>query len=73
MTVVIVLLYIQIDHKGPEKEIGDQLTTVVRASPYSGKQLRLERFDFHKECSKLRWHRLSILMDRLKEDQDKFG
>ncbi|XP_046842315.1 phosphatidylinositol-3-phosphatase SAC1-like isoform X2 [Xenia sp. Carnegie-2017] len=62
-----------IDHKGPEKEIGDQLTAVVTASPYSGKQLRLERFDFHKECSKLRWHRLSILMSRLKEDQEKFG
>ena len=25
-------------------------------------------FDFHKECSKMRWHRLGLLMDRLRED-----
>ena len=25
-------------------------------------------FDFHKECSKMRWHRLQILMDRLRDD-----
>ena len=27
-------------------------------------------FDFHKECSKMRWHRLQILMDRLKNHID---
>lgn len=29
---------------------------------------RLESFDFHKECRALKWHRLSILMDRIEAD-----
>ena len=29
---------------------------------------RYVHFDFHKECSKMRWHRLQILMDRVKSD-----
>ena len=35
--------------------------------------IRYEPFDFHKECSKMRWERLSILTDKLKAVQDKFG
>ncbi|KAB5517768.1 hypothetical protein PHYPO_G00170960 [Pangasianodon hypophthalmus] len=30
-------------------------------------------FDFHKECSKMRWHRLQILVDAVAEMQDEFG
>uniref|UniRef100_A0A803T5C8 Phosphatidylinositol-3-phosphatase SAC1 n=1 Tax=Anolis carolinensis TaxID=28377 RepID=A0A803T5C8_ANOCA len=30
-------------------------------------------FDFHKECSHMRWDRLQILLDRLAEQQDEFG
>ena len=30
-------------------------------------------FDFHKECSKLRWHRLSLLLDQLTSKQEEFG
>ena len=30
-------------------------------------------FDFHKECSKLRWHRLSILLNQLTAKQEEFG
>ncbi|KAF7686351.1 phosphatidylinositol-3-phosphatase SAC1-A [Silurus meridionalis] len=30
-------------------------------------------FDFHKECSKMRWHRLQILVDTVAEMQDEFG
>ncbi|KAK7124814.1 hypothetical protein R3I94_019015 [Phoxinus phoxinus] len=30
-------------------------------------------FDFHKECSKMRWHRLQILVDAVSEMQDEFG
>jgi len=31
-----------------------------------------EAFDFHKECSKMRWDRLSILMNRLSQYEEKF-
>uniref|UniRef100_A0A8C4ZW81 Phosphatidylinositol-3-phosphatase SAC1 n=1 Tax=Gadus morhua TaxID=8049 RepID=A0A8C4ZW81_GADMO len=30
-------------------------------------------FDFHKECSRMRWHRLQILLDIVAETQDEFG
>ncbi|XP_056289740.1 phosphatidylinositol-3-phosphatase SAC1-B isoform X2 [Pseudoliparis swirei] len=30
-------------------------------------------FDFHKECSRMRWHRLQILVDMVAETQDEFG
>eukprot|EP00835_Amoeboradix_gromovi_P001089 NODE_43_length_28809_cov_0.237200.p8 type:complete len:469 gc:universal NODE_43_length_28809_cov_0.237200:25652-27058(+) len=31
-------------------------------------QVHYVAFDFHKECSKLRWHRLSILLDQITKD-----
>ncbi|XP_057690829.1 phosphatidylinositol-3-phosphatase SAC1-B [Corythoichthys intestinalis] len=30
-------------------------------------------FDFHKECSRMRWHRLQILLDKVAEIQEEFG
>uniref|UniRef100_A0A8C2DX77 SAC1 like phosphatidylinositide phosphatase a n=1 Tax=Cyprinus carpio TaxID=7962 RepID=A0A8C2DX77_CYPCA len=30
-------------------------------------------FDFHKECSKMRWHRLQILVDAVSDMQEEFG
>jgi len=35
--------------------------------------LRYIAFDFHKECSKMRWHRLQILVDAVSDMQDEFG
>lgn len=35
--------------------------------------LKYEAFDFHKQCGKDRWDRLSILINRLANDQDSFG
>ena len=35
--------------------------------------VRFYPFDFHKECSRMRWDRLSILMDQLKEDHKAQG
>ncbi|XP_068722474.1 phosphatidylinositol-3-phosphatase SAC1-like isoform X2 [Montipora capricornis] len=60
-----------IDQVGGEKVLGDRFKETVRTVGLSS--LRYEPFDFHKECSKMRWERLSILMDRLSEDQVKFG
>ena len=34
---------------------------------------RYEAFDFHKQCGNDRWDRLSILINRLANDQDSFG
>lgn len=30
-------------------------------------------FDFHKECSHMRWERLQILVDAVSETQDEYG
>ncbi|XP_062865897.1 phosphatidylinositol-3-phosphatase SAC1-A isoform X2 [Trichomycterus rosablanca] len=35
--------------------------------------LKYIAFDFHKECSKMRWHRLQILVDTVAGTQDEFG
>lgn len=35
--------------------------------------VKYEYFDFHGECKNMRWDRISILLDRLKEDLDKYG
>ena len=34
---------------------------------------RYDAFDFHQECSRMRWHRLSILLDKLTQKQEEFG
>jgi len=36
------------------------------------KNVFYEAFDFHKECSKMRWDRLSILLDRLAQYEEQF-
>ncbi|XP_063951272.1 phosphatidylinositol-3-phosphatase SAC1-B-like [Lytechinus pictus] len=60
-----------IDHKGVE----DRLEKMFAKTVYdSGNQMmRYESFDFHYECRKMRWDRLSILMDKLAKDQQQFG
>lgn len=30
-------------------------------------------FDFHKECSRMRWERLQMLVDAVAETQDEYG
>ena len=30
-------------------------------------------FDFHKECSRMRWHRLQLLVDAVAEKQEEYG
>jgi hypothetical protein len=60
-----------IDQKGKEKEICEMFGREIQG--YDNGLLRYLHFDFHKECSKMRWHRLSILMDKLDQDQATFG
>lgn len=55
-----------IDQKGGEKQLESTFRDVVNRAEY--KMVKYVHFDFHAECSKMRWHRLEILMDRLKQD-----
>ncbi|KAG1689918.1 Phosphatidylinositide phosphatase SAC1-B [Nymphon striatum] len=60
-----------IDHKGSEKHLEEALANTVTLS--KNPNIRYESFDFHKECSKMRWHRLNILLDRLVPELEEFG
>lgn len=64
-----------IDQKGKEGKLQEYFRDSVL---HSNKQLikdniKYEYFDFHHECRKMRWDRLSILMDRLAADQESMG
>jgi len=60
-----------VDQKGAE----GRLEARLRAEIAQAKEPNVfyEPFDFHAECSKMRWDRLSILMDRLSQYQEQFS
>ncbi|KAK2166809.1 hypothetical protein LSH36_35g08022 [Paralvinella palmiformis] len=60
-----------LDKKGLEKNLVQAFGNAVENS--QNNNIRYEHFDFHKECRKLQWHRLSLLVDKLANDQAKFG
>ncbi|KAH9509478.1 Phosphatidylinositide phosphatase SAC1 [Bulinus truncatus] len=60
-----------INQDGPEQVLEKKLAQVV--TNVQNENIRYEPFDFHKECKKMRWDRLSLLMDRLQPDMKKFG
>ena len=60
-----------IDQKGAEGRLEQQLKAVVSTS--KDQNVFYEPFDFHHECRKMRWDRLSILTDRLSQYQEQFS
>lgn len=61
-----------IDQKGHEGELGRQFALRIgKLQKYYN--IPYHYFDFHKECSKMRWHRLSLLMDRILGEIDQYG
>lgn len=60
-----------VDHGGAEGKLGNTFGEVVHSLGFSS--VRYEAFDFHHECRKMRWDRLSILIDRIALDQDEMG
>ncbi|XP_074644697.1 phosphatidylinositol-3-phosphatase SAC1-like [Tubulanus polymorphus] len=59
-----------IDQKPPEAQLETTFAQVVNNSQNTN--VRYEAFDFHHECRKMRWDRLSILIDRLADEQKQF-
>ena len=73
-----------VNHKGHEKPVKEafekyiaQVCTVMQpivdGSVHHLPQVKLPRtryeyFDFHSECSKMRWHRISVLIEKLEEE-----
>uniref|UniRef100_T1HA14 Phosphatidylinositol-3-phosphatase SAC1 n=3 Tax=Rhodnius prolixus TaxID=13249 RepID=T1HA14_RHOPR len=60
-----------VDQKGAEGKLEYFYRELVSKS--GNPNLRYEAFDFHSECSKMRWDRLSILIDRLAHEQEEMG
>ncbi|KAJ2400490.1 Phosphoinositide phosphatase sac1, partial [Coemansia sp. RSA 2559] len=54
-----------------EKPMGDAFAKL--SSDFKSPHYHYMHFDFHKECSKMRWERISILLDELAEYNTRFG
>ncbi|XP_074999326.1 phosphatidylinositol-3-phosphatase SAC1 isoform X3 [Calonectris borealis] len=59
-----------VNQKGSEKPLEQTFAKMVNSM--ANGMVRYVAFDFHKECSRMRWDRLQILMDQLAEQQDEF-
>ncbi|KAK3855727.1 hypothetical protein Pcinc_037892 [Petrolisthes cinctipes] len=64
-----------IDQKGKEGKLHENYKHLIDTSNRQmvKDNVRYEYFDFHHECRKLRWDRLSILMERLAPDRESMG
>nr|XP_057909456.1 phosphatidylinositol-3-phosphatase SAC1-B isoform X2 [Doryrhamphus excisus] len=60
-----------INQKGSEKPLEQAFEKMVAC--LGNGTIKYIAFDFHKECSRMRWHRLQLLMDMVGEIQEEFG
>uniref|UniRef100_A0A8D9BUV5 Phosphatidylinositol-3-phosphatase SAC1 n=1 Tax=Cacopsylla melanoneura TaxID=428564 RepID=A0A8D9BUV5_9HEMI len=60
-----------IDQCGDEGDIEKAYRNSIRL--LNSERVQYEAFDFHKECRKMRWDRLQILIDRVAQTQDAFS
>ncbi|MGH0124615.1 UNVERIFIED_CONTAM: hypothetical protein FKN15_019456 [Acipenser sinensis] len=60
-----------INQKGSENPLEQAFAKMVKS--LGNGMVKYVAFDFHKECSQMRWERLQILVDRVAEMQDEFG
>uniref|UniRef100_A0A672GT05 SAC1 like phosphatidylinositide phosphatase n=1 Tax=Salarias fasciatus TaxID=181472 RepID=A0A672GT05_SALFA len=60
-----------INQKGSEKPLELAFDKMVAGS--GNGMIKYIAFDFHKECSRMRWHRLHLLLDTVAEVQEDFG
>ncbi|CAI2167298.1 14467_t:CDS:10 [Funneliformis geosporum] len=55
-----------VNKKGYESAVGDAYEKAVKQ--LNDSRIRYCHFDFHHECSKMRWHRIQILLDTIEEE-----
>uniref|UniRef100_A0A669CAZ8 SAC1 like phosphatidylinositide phosphatase a n=1 Tax=Oreochromis niloticus TaxID=8128 RepID=A0A669CAZ8_ORENI len=60
-----------VNQKGSEKPLEQAFARMV--SGMNNDMLKYIAFDFHKECSHMRWDRLQILVDAVADKQDEYG
>ena len=62
-----------VNQKGHEKPIKDAYERAMAEVQAEMSDVDYQYFDFHAECKHMRWERISLLVDRLKEDLEKLG
>lgn len=60
-----------VNQKGHEKPVKDAYERHI--AQLSLPDVKYEYFDFHMECKNMRWDRISLLIDILKEDLERTG
>ncbi|CAB1350541.1 unnamed protein product [Coregonus sp. 'balchen'] len=60
-----------VNQKGSEKPLEQAFAKMVTGMENG--MIKYVAFDFHKECSGMRWDRLNILVDSVAETQDEYG
>ena len=60
-----------VNQKGHEKPVKDAFERHIAQLNLS--DVKYEYFDFHMECKNMRWDRISLLIDILKDDLEKTG
>lgn len=57
-----------IDQRGHEGTLAHEFGQLINRMLEYYKRVTYHYFDFHRECSKMRWHRLNILLERLEPE-----
>jgi len=60
-----------VNQKGHEQPVKEGYELYVRELDLPG--VKYQYFDFHNECRNMRWDRISLLIDLLKDDIDRQG
>ncbi|CAL8397363.1 phosphatidylinositol-3-phosphatase SAC1-A [Gadus morhua] len=60
-----------VNQKGSEKPLEQAFAKMVSGA--DKEMIHYIAFDFHKECSRMRWHRLQLLVDAVAEKQEEYG
>ncbi|KAI9096971.1 SacI homology domain-containing protein [Phlyctochytrium arcticum] len=60
-----------INKKGYEQRLGDEFAKHARLM--NEPRLKYVHFDFHHECRKMRWDRISVLLDEIRPELEKQG
>lgn len=59
-----------IDTRGHEGKLGHYFSQLMQQEKH---EYPYHPFDFHAECSKMRWHRLEILLERIENEIGEYG
>lgn len=61
-----VLVFNLVNKKGYELRVGEPMGNFLNA--FEDDKVKYTHFDFHHECRKMQWHRISVLLDQFKKE-----